>query len=124
GTLRSEAGAVLFDGAGTWLAAVMDESGAWAEDGDEGSGREGSGDAGLARAQVQIAARVDELLAAWRQTRARVVAVSDEGGSGIPPPPRAGRLFRAQLGWLNQRLAAESEEAVLMLAGRALTLPS
>jgi len=114
-TLRSECGAVLFDGAGTWLAAVMDESGAWAEE---------DGDAGLASAEARIAARVDELLEAWRQTRARVVAVSDEVGSGIHPPTRAGRLFRDQLGWLNQRLAAESEEAVLMVAGRALTLPS
>ena len=114
-TLRSECGAVLFDGAGTWLAAVMDESGAWAEE---------DGDAGPARAEARIAARVDELLEAWRQTRARVVAVSDEVGSSIHPPTRAGRLFRDQLGWLNQRLAAESEEAVLMVAGRALTLPS
>src|SRR5215469_11038300 len=114
-TLRSECGAVLFDGAGTWLAAVMDESGAWAA---------GDGDTGLASAEARIAARVDELLEAWRQTRAGVVAVSDEVGSSIHPPTRAGRLFRDQLGWLNQRLAAESEEAVLMVAGRALTLPS
>lgn len=114
GTLRAESGAVLFDGAGTWLAAVMDESGAWAAD---------DGDAGLARAEAQIAARVDELIGAWRQTRARVVAVSDEVGSSIHPPTRAGRLFRDQLGWLNQRLAAESDEAVLMVAGRALSLP-
>jgi adenosylcobinamide kinase / adenosylcobinamide-phosphate guanylyltransferase len=111
GMLRSESGAVLFDGAGTWLAAVMDEAGAWACDGAEEAG-------------VRIAARVDELLEAWRQTRARVVAVSDEVGSSVHPPTRAGRLFRDQLGWLNQRLAAESEQAVLMVAGRALTLPS
>ncbi len=127
--LRSESGAVLFDGAGTWLAAVMDESGAWADDGGDGEG-EGDRDAGpgpasrLARAQIQIAAKVDELLEAWRQTTARVVAVSDEVGSSVHPPTRAGRLFRDQLGWLNQRLAAESEETVLMVAGRALTLPS
>ena len=139
--LRSESGAVLFDGAGTWLAAVMDESGAWADGGDGGDGDgeaeaegegegEGDRDAGpgsasrLARAEIQIAARVDELLEAWRQTTARVVAVSDEVGSSVHPPTRAGRLFRDQLGWLNQRLAAESEETVLMVAGRALTLPS
>jgi adenosylcobinamide kinase/adenosylcobinamide-phosphate guanylyltransferase len=113
GTLRSESGAVLFDGAGTWLAAVMDESGAWDE-----------GEAGLASVQARIAARVDELLEAWRQTPARLVAVSDEVGSSVHPPTRAGRLFRDQLGWLNQRLTAESEETVLMVAGRALTLPS
>jgi len=109
-TLRSESGAVLFDGAGTWLAAVMQEAGAW--------------DSGGGQAPGQIAAKVDELLGAWRQTPARVVAVSDEVGSSVHPPTPAGRLFRDQLGWLNQRLAAESEETVLMIAGRALTLPA
>ena len=112
-TLRSESGAVLFDGAGTWLAAVMQESGAWAAD--------GTGDS--QQAARRMAAKADELVEAWRQTRARVVAVSDEVGSSVHPPTRAGRLFRDQLGWLNQRLAAESEETVLMVAGRPLTLP-
>jgi len=107
--LRAGSGAVLFDGAGTWLAAVLEEAGAWA--GDAGS-------------SARVAAKVDELLEAWRQTPDRVVAVSDEVGSGVHPPTRAGRLFRDQLGWLNQRLAAEADETVLMVAGRALTLPA
>jgi adenosylcobinamide kinase / adenosylcobinamide-phosphate guanylyltransferase len=111
-TVRSGSGAVLFDGAGTWLAAIMAEAGAWAADGGGGE------------AAARIAARVDELVGAWRQTRARVVAVSDEVGSGVHPPTPAGRWFRDQLGWLNQRLAAESEETVLMVAGRALPLPA
>jgi adenosylcobinamide kinase/adenosylcobinamide-phosphate guanylyltransferase len=71
-----------------------------------------------------IATKVDELIEAWRQTRARVVAVSDEVGASVHPESRAGRMFRDQLGWLNQRLAAESEEAVLMVAGRAIVLPA
>ncbi|HTS97506.1 MAG TPA: bifunctional adenosylcobinamide kinase/adenosylcobinamide-phosphate guanylyltransferase [Streptosporangiaceae bacterium] len=107
-TLRAGSGAVLFDGAGTWLAAMMERSGAWDADGREAS--------------RLIAAHADELVEAWRQTRARVVAVSDEVGASVHPPSRAGRLFRDQLGWLNQRLAAESEETVLMVAGRPLTL--
>ncbi len=111
--LRSESNAILLDGAGTWLAGVMQESGAWA-DRPQGS---------PVPAQARVAARVDELVAAWRDTQARVVAVSDEVGSSIHPETSAGRLFRDQLGWLNQRLAAESDEAVLMVAGRALTLP-
>ena len=112
GSLRSEAGAVLFDGAGTWLAAVMQESGAWA------------GDTAAEPALARVAASVDELVLAFRQTRARaVVAVSDEVGSSVHPATGAGRLFRDQLGWLNQRLAAECEDAVLMVAGRALSLP-
>ena len=114
--LRSESGAVLFDGAGTWLAAVMEQSGAWAGGPEHAPG----GPAALA----QIAEKTDELVEAWRRTRARVVAVSDEVGSSIHPPTRAGRLFRDQLGWLNQRLAAESDETVLVVAGRPLTLPS
>lgn len=110
--LRSETGGVLLDGAGTWLAAVMQESGAWADDAPAGAALE------------RVAAKVDELVAAFRQTPARaVVAVSDEVGSSVHPATSAGRLFRDQLGWLNQRLAAESEEAVLMVAGRALSLP-
>jgi adenosylcobinamide kinase / adenosylcobinamide-phosphate guanylyltransferase len=114
--LRSESGAVLFDGAGTWLAAVMEQSGAWADGAEHAPG----GPAALAH----IAGKADELVEAWRRTRARVVAVSDEVGSSVHPPTRAGRLFRDQLGWLNQRLAAESDETVLVVAGRPLTLPS
>ena len=104
-----ELGPCCLTGAGTWLAAVMTRPGP------------GTGPAG---AEDLISARVDELVEAWRQTPARVVAVSDEVGSSIHPPTSAGRLFRDHLGWLNQRLAAESEEAVLVIAGRVLTLPT
>jgi adenosylcobinamide kinase/adenosylcobinamide-phosphate guanylyltransferase len=100
--LRKESGVVLFDGAGTWLAAMLDES----------------------ATEWSIAAKVDELIEAWRQTRARVVAVSDEVGLSVHPETRAGRMFRDQLGWLNQRLAAESEQTVLMVAGRPVELSS
>jgi adenosylcobinamide kinase / adenosylcobinamide-phosphate guanylyltransferase len=103
---RPGGGAILVDGIGTWLTAVMTEAGAW--------------DAGDAAAQAALAARVDELVAAWRQASARVVAVSDQVGGGIVPATAAGRAFRDQLGWLNQRLAAESEETVLVAAGKVL----
>jgi adenosylcobinamide kinase / adenosylcobinamide-phosphate guanylyltransferase len=103
--LRSVPGALLFDGVGTWLAAVM-------------TTQHEAGTPGL------VAEKADELVAAWRQTAALVVAVSDEVGSGVHPPTEAGRLFRDQLGWLNQRLAAESDEVVLVVAGRPVTLPS
>jgi adenosylcobinamide kinase/adenosylcobinamide-phosphate guanylyltransferase len=59
---------------------------------------------------------------AWRQTSARVVAVSDETGLGVVPGTPAGRLFRDELGRLNQALAAESEEAELVVAGRVVPL--
>jgi adenosylcobinamide kinase/adenosylcobinamide-phosphate guanylyltransferase len=51
-----------------------------------------------------------------------VVAVSDEAGMGVVPATPAGRLFRDELGRLNQALAAESEEAEVVIAGRAIPL--
>jgi len=104
GTAR---GALLIDGIGTWLAAVLDECG-W--DLRDGAGRD------------RMAARTAELVRAWRQACGYVVAVSDETGLGVVPASAAGRLFRDELGRLNQALAAESEEAELVVAGRVLPL--
>ncbi|HEY6481211.1 MAG TPA: bifunctional adenosylcobinamide kinase/adenosylcobinamide-phosphate guanylyltransferase, partial [Streptosporangiaceae bacterium] len=114
GALRRLDGAVLVDGIGTWLTAVMTQAGAWPAGGAPAAGP---------AAAALVEERVDELIAAWRQTAARVVAVSDQVGDGVVPATPAGRLFRDELGWLNQRLAAESEETVLVVAGRALSLP-
>ena len=109
GLLGTARGALLIDGIGTWLAAAMDECGAWDSPGG-GAGRE------------KLAGRIAELVGAWRQTDAYVVAVSDETGLGVVPATPAGRLFRDELGRLNQALAAESEEAELVVAGRILPL--
>lgn len=89
---------LLVDGLGTWVAAVM-----WSDPD------------GLAR-------RCDELVAAWRRAPKRIVAVSDEVGLGVVPATASGRAFRDALGHLNQRLAAESEEVALVVAGRVLRL--
>ncbi|HTQ91822.1 MAG TPA: bifunctional adenosylcobinamide kinase/adenosylcobinamide-phosphate guanylyltransferase [Streptosporangiaceae bacterium] len=100
-------GALLIDGIGTWLAAVLEECG-W--DPRDGAARE------------TVAARIAGLTGAWRQACGYVVAVSDETGLGVVPASAAGRLFRDELGRLNQALAAESEEAELVVAGRVLPL--
>jgi adenosylcobinamide kinase / adenosylcobinamide-phosphate guanylyltransferase len=118
GALRRETGALLIDGIGTWLAGVMDQAGAWPDEAAAWA------PAPAADPQHVIAAKIDELIEAWRQTRALVVAVTDEVGSGLVPPYPAGRIFRDQLGWLNQRLASESDVAVLVIAGRTMTLPA
>ncbi|MEU5881634.1 bifunctional adenosylcobinamide kinase/adenosylcobinamide-phosphate guanylyltransferase [Spirillospora sp. NPDC047279] len=96
-------GALLVDGIGTWLTAAMDEAGAWED-------------------PARVEPRLDELIAAWRSTAARVVAVTDEVGLSLVPTTPAGRAFRDVLGHLNQRLAAESEEAALVIAGRVTEL--
>ncbi len=71
----------------------------------------------------RLADRIDELVAAWRDTRGHVIAVSEEAGSGVVPDTRSGRIFRDELGRLNQLLAGQSEEALLVVAGRLLSLP-
>ncbi|MGA2825113.1 MAG: bifunctional adenosylcobinamide kinase/adenosylcobinamide-phosphate guanylyltransferase [Streptosporangiaceae bacterium] len=107
GALRQASGAVLVDSITAWLAAMMDECGSWD---------------GAAGADSQLGQRIAGLVGAWRQTGAYAVAVSDETGLGIVPETPAGRLFRDQLGQLNQLLAAESDELVLVVAGRAMTV--
>jgi adenosylcobinamide kinase/adenosylcobinamide-phosphate guanylyltransferase len=111
GALRRETGALLIDGIGTWLAAIMDEAGAWS-------------DPPAADVAGVLAGRADDLVGAWRQTSALVAAVTDQVGAGLVPPYPAGRMFRDQLGWLNQRIAAESDLVLQVVAGRVLTLPA
>lgn len=109
GVLRRARGAVLVDCLSTWLAGVLEESGMWRS-------------RPPADAEEQVRRRVAELVAAWQQTEAHVVAVSSEVGSGVVPSTPSGGLFRDWLGRLNQTLAAESEETVLTVAGRVMEL--
>jgi adenosylcobinamide kinase/adenosylcobinamide-phosphate guanylyltransferase len=122
GVLAGASGALLIDGIGTWLAAVLDDCGIWEHRGawdERGAAHDKLADRA---AHDKLAGRIAELIGAWRQTSAYVVAVSDETGLGVVPATPAGRLFRDELGRLNQALAAESEEAELVVAGRILPL--
>ena len=112
--LRRPTGTLLIDGIGTWLAGVMDEAGLWQD-------RDGA--AAGADPADRVRARIDDLVGAWRQTAALIVAVTDDVGSGLVPAYPAGRVFRDELGWLNQRLAAESELVLHLVAGRVTALP-
>jgi len=62
------------------------------------------------------------LTAAWADTTADVVAVTNEVGWGVVPATVSGRRFQDELGRLNQRIAALADEVVLVVAGRVLPL--
>jgi adenosylcobinamide kinase/adenosylcobinamide-phosphate guanylyltransferase len=105
--LASPGPPLLVDSLGTWVAGTMDAVGAWH---DPPGWRE------------QVEGAVDAVVRAWRQARRRVVAVGEEVGWGVVPADRGTAAFREVLGGLAQRLAEESEQVLLVVAGRAVEL--
>lgn len=91
--LRGVEGVVLVDGLGAWLAAHR--------------GAEADGGA---------------LSAVLSERSHDTVVVSDEVGLGVHPSSEAGRIFRDELGLINQTVAAAADEVLLVVAGRALPL--
>ncbi|MEW1656452.1 bifunctional adenosylcobinamide kinase/adenosylcobinamide-phosphate guanylyltransferase [Streptomyces sp. NPDC093707] len=101
---------LLIDCLALWLTHAMDEAGAWDDAAWEAGGRRA------------LRERCEALVAAVRETRRRVVAVSNEVGSGVVPATPAGRRFRDELGRLNAAFGAECEQLLLVVAGQALAL--
>jgi adenosyl cobinamide kinase/adenosyl cobinamide phosphate guanylyltransferase len=93
GALGSTAGTVVVDALGTWVASLPEMT-------------------------PDVAGLVEVL-----RTRAGdTVVVSEEVGLGVHPSSEAGRRFRDALGILNQAVSAVADQAVLVVAGRALGL--
>jgi adenosylcobinamide kinase / adenosylcobinamide-phosphate guanylyltransferase len=103
GLLRTETRPVLLDSVGSWLTAALDRTGAWD---DRPGWRE------------QLVTLTDALADAWRARRAPLVAVTEEVGWSVVAATAAGRRFTTELGRLNQRLAAQSESLLIVVAGR------
>lgn len=98
---------LLIDSVTAWLAAAMDEAGSWTEhDADKD----------------WLSDRTDALVHAWSTAAATIVAVTDEVGQGVVPETAAGRLFRDELGLLNQRLAKSAYAVWFVTAGMAQRL--
>jgi adenosylcobinamide kinase/adenosylcobinamide-phosphate guanylyltransferase len=98
---------LLIDCLALWLTDAMDSVGAWDDERWKSVGAR------------MLEERVTQLVAALRNTRRTVVAVSNEVGSGIVPATSAGRRFRDELGRLNGAFAAECEHVLLVTAGVA-----
>ncbi len=94
--LREATGPVLVDCLTLWLGALLDSP--------------------------DLRTHIDQLVDAWRSTVANVIAVSNEVGAGVVPATESGRRFRDELGRLNARIAAESDEVALMVAGKVVRL--
>nr|WP_029478969.1 bifunctional adenosylcobinamide kinase/adenosylcobinamide-phosphate guanylyltransferase [Deinococcus frigens] len=67
-------------------------------------------------------AAADELLSAARARPGLTVLVSNEVGLGIVPDNALARRYRDVLGWVNQRCAAASDQAYLLVSGLPLQL--
>ena len=71
----------------------------------------------LMLAERDIAIATGELLAACREATGPIVLVSNEVGLGIVPENALARRFRDEAGRLHQRLAAQADRVVFMVAG-------
>jgi adenosylcobinamide kinase/adenosylcobinamide-phosphate guanylyltransferase len=104
---------VLVDCLALWLAGCLDRSRVWSAE---------PGTAVYAESLSLVARDLDELVAAVAQTRAHVVLVSNEVGSGVVPEHASGRLYRDLLGTLNARVAAVCDDVDLVVAGHVVPL--
>lgn len=94
--LRAGQGSLLIDSVSLWVAGRLEEP--------------------------DLQQQITELVAAWRDASGRVIAVSDEVGSGVVPPTEQGRSFRDVLGEVNAALAREADEVWQVTAGIARRL--
>jgi adenosylcobinamide kinase/adenosylcobinamide-phosphate guanylyltransferase len=74
----------------------------------------------LMMAEAAIEAQFDGLEQALARAAAPVVLVANEVGSGIVPDNPLARRFRDLQGWLNQRIAAQADRVILLVAGLPL----
>ena len=68
-------------------------------------------------ANAAILKQVERLLDVFARSDATWLVVSNEVGMGVVPPTRLGVLFRDMLGRANQRIAAQADEVLLLVAG-------
>jgi adenosylcobinamide kinase / adenosylcobinamide-phosphate guanylyltransferase len=78
----------------------------------------------LMLAHADIENEIGRLEKALRAMKARVVLVANEVGLGIVPEYPLGRQFRDWQGLLNQRMAAQADRVILMVAGLPVVVKS
>lgn len=76
----------------------------------------------LLLAGLPVEPRIRELLDRAYAWPARLIAVSNEVGSGVVPASALGRAFRDELGRTNQLVAARAAAVYYLVAGMTVTL--
>ena len=74
------------------------------------------------RYQEAMEREIEALLAAYHQTGAEWLVISNEVGLGLVPPYPSGRMYRDILGQANQRVAQVADEVVFLVAGLPMRL--
>ncbi|WP_130446851.1 bifunctional adenosylcobinamide kinase/adenosylcobinamide-phosphate guanylyltransferase [Kribbella rubisoli] len=97
---------LLIDCLTLWLSRTMDTADVWTN---------------LHRADA-VEQQIAELADAWSTTPRRVVAVSNDVGSGIVPADPGTRLFRDLMGRLNTTISLASDQVLWTIAGRTVPL--
>lgn len=106
--LRGAGGPLLLDSVGSWLTARLDAHEAWQ---DNGPGW-----------REALTNELDGLADAVRGFAHDLVIVTEEVGLTLVSEHRSGRVFTDWLGTANQRLAAECDRVVLVVAGCPLVI--
>ncbi|TDO69646.1 adenosylcobinamide kinase /adenosylcobinamide-phosphate guanylyltransferase [Kribbella sp. VKM Ac-2571] len=104
--LESSGPPLLIDCLTLWLSRTMDNVDVWSD---------------LDRAGL-VEQAIAGLADAWSATARRVVAVSNDVGSGIVPADPGTRLFRDLMGRLNTTISLASDQVLWTVAGRTLPL--
>ncbi|MFC0628252.1 bifunctional adenosylcobinamide kinase/adenosylcobinamide-phosphate guanylyltransferase [Kribbella deserti] len=99
--LTAEGPPLLIDCLTLWLTRTMDAANVWT----------------TPERVTEVDQAIDDLVAAWAATKRRVVAVSNEVGSGIVPADAPTRLFRDLMGRLNTAIAHPPTTLLLCTAG-------
>ncbi|MHA3836184.1 bifunctional adenosylcobinamide kinase/adenosylcobinamide-phosphate guanylyltransferase [Terrabacter sp. AAH1] len=105
-TVGAATGPVLVDCLGTWLTALVDETG-WDD---------------LVAAADVVRAAGERLVGSLCAATVPVVVVTNEVGWSLVPTTASGRFFQDELGRLNAGVAAVSAHVHLVVAGRVLDL--
>jgi len=112
------ASTVIVDALDTWLHHVMQVHGLWTDADVEPLGRDG------AVAEQRVLSEVDRVIASASARAGQTIVIAGELGSALAPLGAGARRYVDLHGRILQRLAAAAADAFLIVAGRAIPLPS